>query len=138
MQIKHSFPGGSVGKEPACNAGDLGLIPGSGRSPGERHGNPLQYSCLEKSPMDRGTTSYSPQCHKKLDMTERLTHFQRHLYIYSIYIYLAYTTYCVLRNSQEHKYGYCLMKIQSSITENTQNFKIEIKKISLYTEITTV
>ena len=41
------------GKEYACNAGDLGSIPGLGRSPGGRHGNPLQYSCLE-NPMDRG------------------------------------------------------------------------------------
>ena len=48
------FPGGSDGKEPACNVEDLGLIPGLGRSPGGGHGNPLQYSCLE-SPMDRGT-----------------------------------------------------------------------------------
>ena len=50
------FPGGSVGKESACNAGDTGdvcSISGSGRSPGEGHGNPLQYSCLE-NPMDRG------------------------------------------------------------------------------------
>ena len=47
------FPGGSDDKESACNAGDLGLIPGSGRSPGEGNGNPLQYSCLE-NPMDRG------------------------------------------------------------------------------------
>ena len=45
--------GGSDSKEPACNAGDLGLIPGLGRSPGEAHGNPLYYSCLENS-MDRG------------------------------------------------------------------------------------
>ena len=43
----------SFDKETACNAGDLGLIPGSGRSPGEGNGNPLQYSCLE-NPMDRG------------------------------------------------------------------------------------
>ena len=42
-----------MGKEPACDAGDMGSIPGSGRSPGGRQGNPLQYSCLE-SPMDRG------------------------------------------------------------------------------------
>ena len=48
------FPGGSDGKEPACNATDLGLSPGSGRCPGERNGNPLQYSCL-KNPMDRGS-----------------------------------------------------------------------------------
>ena len=47
------FPGGSHGKESACNAGDPGLIPVSGRSPGEGNGNPLQYSCL-KNPMDRG------------------------------------------------------------------------------------
>ena len=40
-------------KESACTAGDVGLIPGSGRSPGEGNGNPLQYSCLE-NPMDRG------------------------------------------------------------------------------------
>ena len=49
------YPGGSDGKESACNAGatgDTGLIPGSGRSPGEGNGNPLQYSCL-KNPMNR-------------------------------------------------------------------------------------
>ena len=46
------FPGGLDGKESACNAGDLGLILGSGRSPGEGSGNLLQYSCLE-NPMDR-------------------------------------------------------------------------------------
>ena len=45
-------PGGSDGKESACKAGDAGLIPGLGRSPGEGNGNPLQYSCLE-NPMDR-------------------------------------------------------------------------------------
>ena len=50
------FPGGSVGKKPACNAGDAGdkgSIPGLGRYPGGVHGYPLQYSCLE-NPMDRG------------------------------------------------------------------------------------
>ena len=51
------FPGGSDGKASACNAGDLGSIPGSGRSPGEVNGNPLQYSCLESS-MD-GTLWYN-------------------------------------------------------------------------------
>ena len=55
-EMKHileamSFPAGSDGKASACNAGDPGLIPGSGRSPGEGNGNPLQYSCLE-NPMD--------------------------------------------------------------------------------------
>ena len=46
------FPGISDGKESACNVGDPGSIPGSGRFPGEENGNPLQYSCLE-SPIDR-------------------------------------------------------------------------------------
>ena len=46
------FPGGSDSKEFACSAGDMGLISGMGRSPGEGNGNPLQYSCLE-NPMDR-------------------------------------------------------------------------------------
>ena len=48
------FPGGSEVKASACNIGDLGSIPGSGRSPGEGNGSPLQYSCLE-NPMDRGS-----------------------------------------------------------------------------------
>ena len=48
-----SFTGGSDGKESACNARDLGLLPGWGRSPGEGNGYPLQYSCLEE-PLDRG------------------------------------------------------------------------------------
>ena len=47
------FPCGSAGKEPACNAGNLGSILRLGRSPGEGNGKPLQYSCLESS-MDRG------------------------------------------------------------------------------------
>ena len=60
------FPGGSVGKESACNEGDLGLIPGLGRSPREGKGYPLQYSGLENS-MD-----YTWGC-KELDMTEPLS-----------------------------------------------------------------
>ena len=62
-------PSGLDSKESACNAGDLGLIPGSGRSPGEGNGNLLQYSRLE-NPMDRG---YSPWGCKESNMTEQLT-----------------------------------------------------------------
>ena len=51
--IAKEFAGGSEDKASACHAGDQGLIPGLGRSPGEGNGNPLQYSCLE-NPMDRG------------------------------------------------------------------------------------
>ena len=53
MGVYMGFPGGSDGKESACNVGDLASIPGLGRSPGEGNGNPVQYSCLENS-MDRG------------------------------------------------------------------------------------
>ena len=64
------FPGRLVGKESACNAGDLGLIPGLGRSPGGGHGNPLQYSCLENPYGQRSLVGYRPWGHKDLDMTE--------------------------------------------------------------------
>ena len=53
MLIDEVFPGGSDGKASACNVGDMSSIPGSGRSPREGNGNPLQYSCLG-IPMDRG------------------------------------------------------------------------------------
>ena len=51
--IRYSFPGSSESKVSACNVGDLSLFHGSGRSPGEGNGNPLQYTCLENS-MDGG------------------------------------------------------------------------------------
>ena len=54
------FPGGSDGKESACNAGDLDSIPGLGRSPGEGNGNSLQYSCLENPYGQRSLAGYSP------------------------------------------------------------------------------
>ena len=53
------FPGGSDGKESACNARDLGSIPGLGRSPGGGHGNPLQYYCLENPHGQRSLVGYS-------------------------------------------------------------------------------
>ena len=65
------FPGGSDGKESACNAGDLDLIPGLGRSPGGGHGNPLQYSCLENPHGQWSLAGYSPWGQKESDMTKR-------------------------------------------------------------------
>ena len=68
------FPFGSDGKESACKAEDPGSVPGSGRSPGEGNGYPLQYFCLENSTI-RGTSRAAVHGgHKELDTTEQLTH----------------------------------------------------------------
>ena len=72
-KLLESFPGGSDGKESACNVGDLGLIPGLGTSPGGRHGNPSHYSCLENSHGQRSLLSYSLRSLKELDTTEPLS-----------------------------------------------------------------
>ena len=69
------FPGGSDSKETTCKAGNLGLILGSGRSPGGGHGNPLQYSFLENSHGQRSLGEgggYTPWGCKESDTTERL------------------------------------------------------------------
>ena len=66
------FPGGSDGKESACNMEDLSLIPGLGRFPRGGHGNPLQYSCLENPRGQRNLAGYSPWGHKESDTTEQL------------------------------------------------------------------
>ena len=65
------FPGGLEGKESPCNAGS---IPGSGRSPGEGNGNPLQYSCLENPMEQRSLADYSLWGYKESDTTEQLIH----------------------------------------------------------------
>ena len=64
--VRQGFPGGSSGEESACSAGDQGLIPGLGRSPGEESSYPLQHSDLENS------TDCNPWGHKESDMTERI------------------------------------------------------------------
>ena len=66
----------SDGKESACNMGDLGLIPGLGRSSGGGHGNPLQYSCLE-NPMDRG--AWQAAVHGVAKSGTRLSNGERHV-----------------------------------------------------------
>ena len=65
-------------KNPPGNAGDLGLIPGSGKSPGEWNGNPFQYSWLENPHGQRSLVGYSPWGHKESDTTEQLTHTHTH------------------------------------------------------------
>ena len=73
----YGFLGGSEVKASARNAGDLGSIPGWGRSPGEENGNPLQYSCLE-NPMDRGAWWVTVHGVTEWDTTERV-HFHFHI-----------------------------------------------------------
>ena len=65
-RVRHSNRlGGLAGKESICNVGDLGLIPGLGRSPGGGHGNPLQYSCLENPHGQRSLADCSPCGHSQ-------------------------------------------------------------------------
>ena len=81
-----AFPGGSEGNESACNVlEDLSLIPGLGRSLGERHGNLLQYSCLENTHGQRNLVGYSLWGCKELDTTEQLSTYISKLY----YLYKA-------------------------------------------------
>ena len=72
LVAKQGFPSGSDSKGSACNAGDPVLIPGSGRSPGEGYGSPLQYSCLENS-MGRGAWWATVHGAAESDMTKQLT-----------------------------------------------------------------
>ena len=65
-----NFPGGSDGKESTSSVGELGSIPGLGRSPGGGQGNPLQYSCLDNPHGQRSLAGYSPWSRKESDTTE--------------------------------------------------------------------
>ena len=73
ISFLQGFPCGSAGKESACDAGDLDLIPGLVRSPGGVHGNPLQFSSLENPHGQRSFASYSPWYRRKSDTSERLS-----------------------------------------------------------------
>ena len=77
LEEASGFPGGSDGKESTCNGGDLGSIPGLGRSPGGVQGNPLQGSSLENPRGQRSLEGYSLGGHKELDTAERLSTAQR-------------------------------------------------------------
>ena len=84
------FLGGSDSTESACHAGDLSSIPGLGRSPGGKRGNPTQYSCLVYPHGQKSLAGYSPWGHKELDMTEQLSMTQYStVYLRHIFIYLS-------------------------------------------------
>ena len=76
------FPGGSDGEESAGSAGDLGLVPGSGRCPGEGNGNPLQYSCLENS-MEREAWQATVHSVTESNRIEQLTHVHMHIILHT-------------------------------------------------------
>ena len=78
-----SVPGGSDSKESACSAGDLGLIPGSGRSSGEGNGLPTPVFLPGEVQGQKSLAGHSPWSHKESDTTEQLT-----LSLYNIYIYI--------------------------------------------------
>ena len=80
LSLFMGFPGGSDGKESTCNAGDLSLIPGLGRSPAGGHGNPLQYSFLENPHGQRSLAGYSHGITES-DTTEQLSTAQ-HIIVY--------------------------------------------------------
>ena len=73
VNIPQGFSDGSDGKESACNEEDLGSVPGLGRLPGGRHGNPHRYSCLENPHGQRSLVGYSLSGCKESDMTEQLS-----------------------------------------------------------------
>ena len=88
------FPCSSVGKESACSAGDLGSIPGLGRSPGEGNGKPLQYPCLG-NPIDRGVWQ-ATVCgvEKVLDMTQQVNNQPPHQY--SLICFISWTAHATV------------------------------------------
>ena len=73
MPVFMGFPGGSDGKESACNVEALGSMPGLGRLPGGGHGNLLQYSYLENPHRQRNLADYSPRGRKESDTTKQLS-----------------------------------------------------------------
>ena len=83
--ISSGFPGGSDGKPSACNVGDLGSIPGLGRSPGGGHGNLLQYSYLETLHGQRSLASYSLWGHRELNTTEQPNTAHTYTYIFNVF-----------------------------------------------------
>ena len=89
VMCTRSFPSGSDGKESACYVGDIGSIPGWGRSPGDGNGNPLHYSCLENS-KHRGDfrATLPPWGRKESNMTEQLTHTHTHTHTHNVHTFV--------------------------------------------------
>ena len=94
--ISPHFPDDSDGKESFCNEGDLGSIHGSGRTPREGNGNPLQYSCLENS-MDRGAWWAAVHGVAEQDMTEQVTHTHKQCSNHSTMALISHASKMILK-----------------------------------------
>ena len=103
IPVSLDFPGGSDDKASACTVGDLGSIPGLGRSPGGGHGNRLQYSCLENPHGQRSLVGCSPWGCKESDMTEQLSTATMLLHSHN---YFWITSYCSIKLMYHHLSNY--------------------------------
>ena len=112
-----SFPGGSEVKASATNIGDLGSIPGSGRSPGERNGNPLQYSCLE-NPMDWG--AWLAAVHGVTKSRTRLSDFT-YLFKSMVFCYSSLNGLKLTSKCRETLKNFCLARKKSKRTRLTDS-----------------
>ena len=107
-------------KNPPANAGDGGdesLIPGWGRSPGEETGNPLQYSCLEKS-MNRGALQSTVHGVTELDTAEQLSHMQSYKHKRIVLIIMAFRVYNCIKVSLIHQHHQSTVNLGSFCSEN--------------------
>ena len=120
------FPGSSDSKEFTCNTGDLGSMPGLGRSPGGGDGNPLQYFCLENPHGQRSLVGYSPEGLQELDMTE-----VTYLACISISI-MEY--YLVMRKKEILPFVTTLMDFDSMMLSEIRQRKTKTTRYCLYVE----
>ena len=113
-------PGASAGKESTFNEGDLGLIPGLGRSPGEGNGYPVQYSCLE-NPMDRG--AWKAPVHRAMKIQTQLKQLSTHAHhrskaLVKIVVYTSPSSYSllnILQSAFPHYYTEIIVPASSTL-----------------------
>ena len=101
------FSGGSDDKETACSTGDLGLISGSGRSPGEEHGNPLQYSCLTEEPGGLQSIGSQRVRHDWSNLACTYMYICIHTYIYMCVCRVSQVALMIKKKKKKHPTTQC-------------------------------